>query len=281
MGRVRTYLSPRTLDEAVALLVEHKGRAAVLAGGTSLALRVPAGVDTLVDIRRTGLTGVEAREGKLCVKACTTIAQLAAHPYALGYYGGVLAQACSRIASTPLRNLITVGGAAIHVMPWSNLPALLMALQAEFVLVGEETRVIPADSLYAAPPKSQLKPWEILAEIRIPMPPAGSVACFHKISRTHFDYSIMDVALVGQLIQGTIPECRVVLGCIRNLPVRAPSAEQEVKGKAPSAALFAAAAARAAGSTEPAQDFRFSSDYRRHLVKVWVKRALVETFGVL
>ncbi len=280
MGRIQTYLRPRTLDEAVELLKEHRGKAAVLAGGTSLSVRMPGGIDSLVDIRRLGLEGIEVRDRKLCIKTCTTVADLAASTEAQTLFGGVLATACKRIASTPLRNLITVGGNAFHVLPWSDLPALFLATQAEFVFVGEGTRVIAADTLYGASPKSQVKPWEILVEVRIPLPASGTGASFHKVSRTQFDYATMDVAVVGHQANGVIADCRIVLGCLRTLPLRATSAEQEVRGKAPSAQLFAAAAARAAGAIEPAHDFRFSPDYRRHLTKVWVKRALLETFGV-
>lgn len=280
MGRVQTYLRPRSLDEAVEFLKEHRGKAAVLAGGTSLSVRMPGGVSALVDIRKLGLEGVEVRDHKLCVRACTTVADLAVHPLAEPLFRGALSKACLRVASTPLRNLITVGGNAFHVLPWSDLPAFLLAAQAEFVFVGDGTRVIPADTLYAAAPKTQVKPWEILVEIRIPLPSEMTGASYHKVSRTTFDYATLDVAVVGSESSGLITDCRIVLGCVRTLPVRATSAEQEVRGKAPSAALFAAAAARAAGAIEPAHDFRYSPEYRRHLIKVWVKRSLTETFSV-
>ena len=281
MGRIHSIVRPRTLDEAVGILQEHRGKAAVLAGGTSLAVRMPGSIDTLVDIRKLGLEGIEVRDRKLCIKACTLVADVASHPEVARVFQGILAQACHRIASTPLRNLITIGGNAFHVLPWSDLPAVLLAMQAEFVVVGETPKVIPADTFYAAVPRTLLKPWEIVTEIRIPIPATQTGASFHKVSRTQFDYATLDVAVVGHQANGLITECRIALGCLRTLPLRVASAEQEVRGKAPSATLFAAAAARAAGSVEPANDFRFSPDYRRHLTKVWVKRALLETFGVL
>ncbi len=279
MGRIQSILRPETIAEAVQLLRQGNGRAAVLAGGTSLAVRSPANVDTLVDISALGLHGVAGFDGGLSIKARTPLAHVAASAAAQQFLDGVIPTACNRVASTPLRNMITFGGNLFQPLPWSDLPALMLALNADFVVTQEQTRTISADTLYAPGARSIVKPGDILTEVRIPAPPPDSRAVFHKVSRTGFDYATLDVAVAATMAGSTIAACRVVLGCVRTLPIRVAAAEEELIGKSPSPQLFASAAAKAAGSIEPAHDFRFSQEYRRHLIKVWVRRALHETFG--
>ena len=280
MGRIQRILRPGTIEEAVALLREANGRAMVLAGGTSLSIRTPGNVDTLVDIRRLGLEGIEIRERRLCIKAATRLADLAASEHAKTHFGGILAKAALSVASTPLRNLITVGGNAFHVLPWSDLPGVLLALRAEFVVRGDGERIVGADEFYQAVPRSIIKPHEIITEIRIPLPTQTVAAAYHKASRTRFDYAAVDITTVCWMKDNVIEECRFVVGCARTLPVRAIHAEQELRGKAPSRGDIVTAAARAAGGIEPAQDHRYSPDYRRHLMKIWIKRCLTDSLGI-
>lgn len=281
MGHVKQFVRPASLKEAVSLLKEYKGKAALLAGGTSLCVRMPPGVEALVDMSRLGLSGVELRDGKLCIKACTTLSELSNNEYASTLYQGLLRKAALRIGSTPLRNLITVGGNAFHVLPWSDLPGVLLATRAEFVLAGDEYRAVQADEFYSSSPRTMVKPHEILTEIRIPVPAVQVGASFQKVSKTRFDYAAISVTAVCHMMGSTVQDCRVVLGSVRGLPLRATAAEEAVRGKTPTRQEIVAGSARVAGSVEPGQDFRYSQDYRRHLVKVWVRRCLQEATGLL
>ncbi len=276
MGRIQFYERPRTLDEAVRILAEKKGKACVLAGGTSLALRQPPGVDTFVDISRLGLVGMEDRGDSIAIKACTTVAELASLPQSYQLYGGVLARAAMAVASTPLRNQITVGGNLVQVMPWSDLPGVMLALNGQIVIQGTTSRIVPLKDFYATHPRNSLSAGDLVTEVRIPKPIGRVQSSFVKVGKTVFDYAALTVTAVAWLSGNQVRECSVALGAVRPLPMRVPQAEEEIAGRIPTRDDVIRAAARAAGAVEPSQDYRYSKDYRRQLIKVWVKRCLHE-----
>lgn len=279
MATIRYFERPKTLEEAVALLAEKRGEAAVLGGGTSLTMRVPPAVDTLVDLSALGLSGIEDRGDSTAILACTTVAELADSKTFQDRYGGILARAAGQVASTPLRNMITVGGNAFAVFPWSDLPAVFLALDASVVVTGGEQRVVPIGDFYAQHPRTILKAGELLTEIRVPKPVGRADGSFVKVTRTRFDYAALSVAVVCHFAGPQVQHCTVALGSVRPLPIRVQQAEEEIVGKAPTKEDIIRAAARASGAIEPSQDFRYTQDYRRHLIKVWVKRCLHEVLG--
>jgi aerobic carbon-monoxide dehydrogenase medium subunit len=276
MERIRYYERPETVEEALKLLGARRNRAVVLAGGTSLSLRLPIGVDTLIDLSRTGLKGIEDRGDATAILACTPIADLIdASPFK-DSYGGLLSKAAQRISSTPLRNQITVGGNAIQVYPWSDLPPVLLALNARFVTAGPQSRELTAAEFYAAHPQKILADDEILTEIRIPKAVGRAIGSFVKVTRTKVDYATLSVTVIGWFSGKQVTDCSVAVGAVRPLPQRVPQAEEEIRGRIPTREDVIRAAARAAGAVDPSRDYRFGTEYRRHLVKVWVKRCLHE-----
>jgi len=274
MARINFFERPKTLEAAVAVLQERGNRACVHAGGTSLALRRPPGVDTLVDLGALGLEGIEDRKDSVSILAMTSVADLAVSPAFKGIYSGVVNQAAARVASTPLRNLITVGGNLVQVLPWSDLPGVFLALDAQAVIGGPSGRVIPLRDLYADHPRNILSPADIVTEIRVPKPVGRVNAAYVKVTKTAFDYAALSVTAVCSFSGQAIRDCCVVLGSVRPLPKRVPQAEEEVTDKIPTRDDFIRAAARAAGAVDPTQDNRYSAEYKRHLIKIWVKRCM-------
>ena len=276
MGRIQYYERPETLEQAVSLLVEKRGKACVLAGGTSLAVRMPPGIDTFVDLSGTGLAGIEDRGASVAIKACTTVAELAESRVFKNIYGGLFTKAALAVASTPLRNMITVGGNAVQVLPWSDLPGVFLAVNAEMVIDGPNPRVLPASEFYSVHPRTFLETGDILTEIRVPKPVGRVEASFKKVAKTKFDYAALSVTTVLWCTAEAVRECSVSLGSVRPLPLRVPQAEEEITGRDPIRDDLVRAAARAAGAIEPSQDYRYSKEYRRQLIKVWVKRCLLD-----
>ncbi len=279
MATIRHFERPKTLEDAVALLQGKRGAAAILGGGTSLTLRVPPAVDTLVDLSALGLTGIEDRGDSTAIMACTTVAELAESKTFQDRFGGILARAASQVASTPLRNTITVGGNAFAVFPWSDLPAVFLALDASIVVTGNQQRVIPIGEFYSQHPRALLATGDIVTEIRVPKPIGRVDGSFVKVGKTRFDYAALSVAVVCHFTGSQVHHCTVALGSVRPLPLRVAQAEEEIAGKEPIREDIIRAAARAAGAIDPSQDFRYSQDYRRQLIKVWVKRCLHEVLG--
>jgi len=279
MGRIKHYEKPTSLGDAVSILQESRGAAAVLAGGTSLALRQPPGVDTLVDIAGLGLSGFEDRGDSVAILAGTPVAELERSDFGRNAFSGVLSLAASRVGSTPLRNRITVGGNLVQVLPWSDLPGVFLALNATIVVEGAHPRTFSSADFFNGHPRNLLRAGDIVTEIRVPKPVGRVTASFHKVSKTAFDYASLSVTTVAWFNGKSVADCSVALGSVRPLPLRVPQAEEEIAGKIPEREDIVRAAARAAGAVEPSQDYRYSADYRRQLVKVWVKRCLHETLS--
>lgn len=276
MSQILEYHRPRSVEEALKLLQQGSGKAILLAGGTSLAVRLPARAEVLVDMADMGLDTIEERDGAVVVGAGVRAADLLSSPILERLYGGILHGATSVLASTPLRNRITTGGNAVQVLPWSDLPGVLLAMDAAFEIrsAGGRTRVLSADDFYARHPRTHLSPAEMVTTIRIPVPRYAHFGASHKVTRTTVDYSGLSIATTLQMEQNRIVTCRIVIGAIRPLPIRIQQAEAAVENQPATRDLFIRAGAIAAGAIEPTRDFRYSQRYRKHLLKVWTRRCL-------
>jgi CO/xanthine dehydrogenase FAD-binding subunit len=280
MGRVQAYLQPSSVLEAVEILRSQGERAALVAGGTSITLRRPNRVETLVDLGRTGLDAIVKTDSWLEIGTMARVSDLASHPVAGTLHGGILRTACRRVASTPLRNLITVGGNAVHVLPWSDLPGVLWACQSRFVVQGDEERILDADEFYARHPARVLAPHEIVTAIQIPIPDGETTGAFHKESKTAFDYAAVSVSAVCWMDRGQVSDCRIVVGSAVPLPVRCRKAEQVVRGTTPDVQTAQTAAECVQEDVRPSADDRYSREYRSELLSVWTRRCLVQAWSL-
>ncbi len=276
MSQIAEYHRPGTLEEALKLLQQGGGKAVLLAGGTSLSVRLPPRAKILVDTAELGLDHIEERGDAVVIGAGVRVAELMQTPVLERLYGGILPQAVRVLASTPLRNRITVGGNAVQVLPWSDLPGVLLAMDASFEIhsAGGRTRTLTADEFYARHPRTHLSPAEMVTEVRIPIPRYAHMGAYHKVSLTKVDYAGLGLSATLQMEQNRVVSCRIVAAALRPLPQRIPQAEAAVEGQQASRDLFVRAGAIAAGAVEPTRDYRYSQRYRKHLLKVWTRRCL-------
>ena len=112
---VREYFMPRTTVEALQLLQSGRGRRLLIGGGTSFTFSAPRNVEGMIDLSRAGLAYVKQGAAGIRIGAATPIANLAKNPLFADYYGGIVRETALNIATTPLRNLITVGGNVMRV----------------------------------------------------------------------------------------------------------------------------------------------------------------------
>jgi carbon-monoxide dehydrogenase medium subunit len=272
------YVVPRTLPEAVAELVKHGQEAKVLAGGHSLIPLMKLRLSTpsfLVDIGRIGnLSYIREEDGHIAIGALTShhdieFSELLKNKVPL------LASAATQIGDPQVRNRGTIGGAAAHADPNGDFPACLLALDAEFKVVGARgERSIAARDFFVDTFTSSLEPSEILREIRIATPPQGSMGTYLKFSRRSQDWAIVAVAAQVRMSGHEVTQAAVALTGMGNRPIRASGVEEALRGKAAHDEDLRNAAARAAEGTDPPQDLNGSPDYRRHLAQVLTRRAL-------
>jgi carbon-monoxide dehydrogenase medium subunit len=259
-----TYKKASSVEEALDLLSEHGDDAKLLAGGHSLLplmkLRLAA-PEVLIDI--TGLRDlsyVRAEGSELRIGALTRHHDVANDPL-LAEHAPLLAHAASTVGDPQVRHRGTIGGALAHGDAASDLPAVVLALDATLVAQGPNgTREIPAEEFFEGFFETALEEDEILTEIRIPEA-TGAGWDFQKFTKRAIDWAIVGVAGAG---------ARGGLVNMGPKPMRASGVEEALAA----GASFAEAAERAAEGTSPPDQPGASAEYRQHLVKVLVRRAL-------
>jgi carbon-monoxide dehydrogenase medium subunit len=259
------YHRAASVDDAIEALGRDED-AKLLAGGHSLVpamkLRI-ARPSVLVDLGRLAeLRYVRDDGDRIAIGALTRQAQLVADP--------VLEDACAVVARTAelvgdpqVRHRGTIGGSVAHADPASDLPAVLLALDADFVARGPDgERTIPASSFFTGPFETALGPREVLVEIRVPRAERG---VYLKHARRAQDWATVGVAAV--VVDGAT---RVAFAGMGATPLRVLGVEEALANGAGAAE----AASRSAEGTEPPSDVVASSEYRAHLARVYVQRAL-------
>lgn len=263
------YVRAGSVDAALAALAEHGDDAKLLAGGHSLLplmkLRLAA-PSVLVDIGRlTELSYVRDAGDHVAIGGLTRHRDLETSDL-LAEQAPILRHAAGQVGDPQVRHRGTIGGSIAHGDPASDLPAVLLALGATMVVLGPAgERTIAVDDFFTGFLETALEPTELLTEVRVPKV-AGAGWSFQKFNRRAQDWAIVGVALVRN---GTTGIGLVNMG---PQPLRAAAAEAALA----SGASIADAAAVADEGTEPSADLNATVDYRRHLARVLVRRALEE-----
>jgi carbon-monoxide dehydrogenase medium subunit len=273
------YHAPRTVDEVLSLLAEHGDEAKVLAGGQSLvpllAMRL-ARPSQLVDINDVeGLDGIRPLDRTGVAFGALAREREAERSALVAERLPVLAEALPLIGHVSIRNRGTIGGSMAHADASAELPAVAVITGAEMVVrsaAGE--RVVPAEDFFAGHFTTSMADDELLTEVRIPSGPAGAGWSFYEIVRRHGDFALVGVAAMVTQGLDNITEARLALIGVADRAIRASGAEAALVGQPANAEKFAAAAAEATRDLEPGSDMHGSSDFRRHLAGVAVRRAL-------
>ncbi len=274
------YYAPATLDEALRLLGEHGDDAKPLAGGQSL---VPAmnfrlaQPRVLVDLNGVpGLDGIAVgAEGDLRIGAMTR--QRAIERSAeVRERVPLLAETMPHVAHLQIRNRGTLGGSLAHADPSAELPAVMVALDASVRCRSPEgERWVPARDFFLGLFATALAPGELIVEIAIPKRPGRTGFAFEEMARRHGDYALAGVAAAVELdAAGGCRSARVVLFGVGEGPVVAGRTSSALAGARPTPELLTDAAAAVEQDIDPPGDIHASADYRRHLARVLVRRAL-------
>ncbi|MGA7836191.1 MAG: xanthine dehydrogenase family protein subunit M [Acidimicrobiales bacterium] len=267
------YARVRSVDEALTLLAEHDGDAKLLAGGHSLLPLMKLRLATptlLIDIARLKeLSYVREEDGHVAIGALTRHHDVATSPVA-NAHAELLAHVAGQIGDPQVRHRGTIGGSIAHGDPASDLPAALLALGGSVVVEGRSgRREVNATDFHLSFFETALAPDEVLIEVRVPRSSTDGWG-FEKLTKRAQDW-----AIVGAV--ATRHDDGVGVGLINMGPV-------PLRAHVVEAALAAGASARDAAeladaNTDPASDFNASAEYRRHLARVLVRRAL-EKAGV-
>jgi aerobic carbon-monoxide dehydrogenase medium subunit len=273
------YLTPTSLQEAATLLSARKGQAKVLAGGHSLIPLMKLRLVTpqyLIDISRIGELAYIHQEGDaLAIGPMTTHHALETSEL-VARLAPLLAETAARIGDVQVRNRGTIGGSLAHADPGGDLPAAILALEAELKAVGPAgERGLKAQDFFVDLLTTALGEDEILTEVRIPIPAGRVGSAYLKFDNPASHYALVGIAAGLTLsADDTVLKARVGVTGVGPKAYRATRAEQVLEGKVAGEAAIAEAAEGAADGIDVAGDIHASSEYRAHLAKVYSRRAL-------
>lgn len=276
------YEVASSVEKAIALLKKGGEATKVIAGGQSLLpmMRLRLARPTmLVDLGRLNdLSYIQTTDDHIAIGALTRHHDLE-YSAALKKHCPVLAHAAGLVGDPQVRHRGTIGGAVAHGDPASDLPTVLLALDAEFVIhSGKKNRTVPAAKFFTGLFETALKPTELLVEVRVPKLSAKKHGwSYVKFNRRAQDWAIVGVAAVVERKNGSIARAAIGLTNMGTTPVRATAVEKALAGAAGSAIAEAAAEASEAGS--PSSDLNASADYRRHLAQILTRRAVEEALA--
>jgi carbon-monoxide dehydrogenase medium subunit len=272
------YLAPSSLDQVYETLLSNPG-AKVLAGGTDLLLAVKrnrAHPTHLVDLAKIpGLDKIFEENHRVRIGSMVKISHLVHHSTIRRNFPS-LALAAKSLGSWQIRNTATIGGNLCNAAPSAELAPALLTLQATAIITSSTgSRELKIDSFFQGPGQCDLAPGEILREIQIPFPPANCRTAYIKHSlRQTMDLALASVAVLLAEKDGVIKVCRIALGAVAPIPMRALTAEGIVAGCPLTPEKIELAAEIAASECRPITDIRATASYRRHIVKVLVCQAL-------
>ena len=272
-------VEPRSIEDACKILAEDE-EVKLISGGTALLILIKHGIllpKTLVNLKKVrGATEITYDPGRgLRVGGLASIYDVESAPAVRQHYP-LLAKACHVVANIRIRNMATIGGNLAHADSQSDPPAALVALDASVELTkhsGVRTAKL-ADFLLGSY-ETGLERGEILTAIRVPAPPANAKATYLKFTtRSSEDRPCAGVAAWVRRANGDLEEARVVVGAVSPVPVVL--SQPLAANQSLTADMIAEISRKAAATVDPIDDLRGPADYKRHLVRVLVRRALNE-----
>jgi aerobic carbon-monoxide dehydrogenase medium subunit len=278
------YARPTTLDEALQAVASGGEDVKIMAGGQSLIpvmrLRLAA-PETVVDLTRVAeLRGVRDDGDAIVIGAMTTHSDVISDPL-IAEHAPLIAEATETVADRQVRHRGTFGGALAHADPAGDLPAVALALDAQFVIAGPGgRRTVPAAEFFVDYLTTALADGEVLVEVRVPKLTGIWGMHYEKFNRVAQAWSIVAVAAVVRREGDRIAEARIGLTNMGPTPLRASGVEAALAGVPATGEAVAAAAEHAAEGTSPSSDLNGQADYREHLARVLTRRAVMVAAGL-
>jgi carbon-monoxide dehydrogenase medium subunit len=273
------YYRAGAVREALTLMEQHPG-AKLLAGGHSLIpllkLRLTA-PPAVIDIGRIAeLKGISSSGGTIRIGALTTHSELAGSPV-LRADCPILSDAASHIGDAQVRNCGTIGGNVAHADPASDLPTVLLALEARFLIAGSkgERRVAAAD-FFQGMMTTAIGDGEILTAVEVPAKKPEQGMAYAKFAHPASRYAVIGAAAIVTMSKGACAGAQVALGGLLPAPVRLEKVEAALIGTPASDAAIGKAVGAVVSHLDGdvLGDVFASADYRKAVAPVYVKRAL-------
>lgn len=274
------YFIPSSLEEAIDYLSRYGEKTKILAGGTMIyelaGKGLLSGTERLLDISQLGLSYVIEEEDRFRVGVATTFTEILESPIAKVKGFEALVQSLESIGPIQIKNAGTIGGEVCSGYPFLDLPPALLALDTTVKIHGPPgSRLVELDKFFLGFVEIDMESDELAVEFLIPKPKSGTKSSFQKISRNAEDLAIVN--LVAALSLDRHEECenvRIALGCVSETPVRIKNTEKVFEGYGINEELIRRAETQLAQEIRPDSSPDISSEYRLHISKVLLRRAI-------
>lgn len=266
------YVIPDNVKEALEFLEKHED-AKVLAGGHSLIPMLKLRLlrpSYLVEIRHLNELNYIKLDG-----ATYRIGAITTHYDVMKANIPLLSETASKIGDPQVRNMGTIGGSISHADPAADYPAALVAMDAQVRITSTKgERVVPISNFIKDIFTTDLNPGEIVMEIDVPNLKDYKFS-YQKLERRAGDFAIVGVAVALKMSGDVIDDIKIGLTAVGNSPIRPVKAEEAIKGKKPTDDLLDQVGEIAMSYTSPKADIRGSAEYKKKMVKVLTKRAIL------
>jgi carbon-monoxide dehydrogenase medium subunit len=274
-------LEPRSLEEALSLLDHEDSAVRPLGGGTALMLMIKAHIykpRRLVSLRglKGAFSGCALAPGGSAFRigAMSTFSELE-HSAEIRRHLPVISEAMTTLANVRVRNVATVGGNIAHGDPHLDLPPIWVMLGAKVRIVGPKgERVQPVEEIFAGYYETTLANDELIADIEVPVRPGWRSRYVKVTTRAAHDWPALGLSIAAELDGRSVRDVRLVLSAAVDRPTRLATAEAVLRGATISEAALERAGEAAVVDTHIESDTRGSAEYKQHLLRVHLRRAL-------
>jgi carbon-monoxide dehydrogenase medium subunit len=272
------FFEPKTVNEAVRLLDTANSK--VMAGGVDLVLKMRLRLilpDAVIGLQKIpGLDYIESNPAGLRFGALASIRRIELSPLVQKNWP-VLYEAMHQIASVQTKTMGTAVGNLCVATPASDIAPPLFVLGAKLKIVGPDyEKIVPIETFFVAVGKTILEPNEIVTEIFVPSLPAGIGSAFSKAAKTADDIAKVNVAVMVTVTDRICTDARIALGSVASTPIRVTEAEQALIGQKLDERIFVSAAEAGSNAVKPISDIRSTAKYRKEMVRVLLKDALLK-----
>ncbi|MBU4048033.1 xanthine dehydrogenase family protein subunit M [bacterium] len=271
------YLRPDSIKETISILSQHGERAQILNGGTDLIVEMRDKIiqpEYLVDIKAIPQLNriTYNKQDGLNIGATVTLNEISDSKVVRAHYP-ILVEACKTVGSYQVRNRATLVGNICNASPAADTAPPLLVLEAKVNIIGPTgEKIVPINQFFTGVKKNILKKGEIVTSITIPPIKDKWTGVYLKQGRK----KEVDLATVGVAVVCIRDEVRIALGAVAPVPVRAFKTEELLKGKTIDEPLLEKAGKSALTEVSPISDIRSSKEYREEIIKVLVKRAILQ-----
>jgi carbon-monoxide dehydrogenase medium subunit len=272
---VKEFCYPETIEEAVEILTDEDMKSEIVAGSTDISKTKSKAIERLVDIKKMGLDYIKKESGDLVIGATTTAAEIAVSEEVASYADGLVAMIASKIGSTPLRNMITLGGNITRLRVWSDMPVALLALDARINTRGPAgENSYSAEEFFDKHPGQVLDAGELVTEVVFPADRSGYKSAYIKVNKTDDSFATATVAVNLEVVDGVCEDARIAVGAVGPRPSFCAEASEKVSGSNVDEEVFVEAGKIARESTVTTDNVWGAAGYKSILVERLIPRAL-------